>query len=207
MSRPQKVALQRCFLLGSVPRGVEDAAPYKREMRFFDTLTKIAALRPARQFLFQLSPVISQLAPSAAITARRTAADTASGRPKPESTSPSAPCRMFSVERQSRIKEKYSANCNNKLSIQLVRGECFQQRGFARAVAAQKSINMPRFQRQRHIPQCFRAAVAFAQILCAQCFHVVSPFFLAACSSMAASSVPVRPRLDASATSGRINCS
>ena len=38
MSRPQKVALQRRFLHGNVPRGVEDAAPYKCEMRFFDTL-------------------------------------------------------------------------------------------------------------------------------------------------------------------------
>ena len=41
MSRPQKVALQRCFLFGNAPRGVEDAAPYKRKMMFFDTLTKM----------------------------------------------------------------------------------------------------------------------------------------------------------------------
>ena len=41
MSRPQKVDLQRCFLHGNVPRGVEDDAPYKREMRFFDTLKRI----------------------------------------------------------------------------------------------------------------------------------------------------------------------
>ena len=40
MSRPQKVALQRRFLHGNVPRGVEDAAPYKCEMKFFDTLTQ-----------------------------------------------------------------------------------------------------------------------------------------------------------------------
>ena len=39
MSRPQKVALQQCFLFGNAPRGVEDAAPYKRKMRFFDTLS------------------------------------------------------------------------------------------------------------------------------------------------------------------------
>ena len=39
MSRPKKVALQRCFLLGSVPRGVEDAAPYKCKCGFFDKLT------------------------------------------------------------------------------------------------------------------------------------------------------------------------
>ena len=38
MSRPQKVALQRCFLFGSVQRGVEDAAPYKCKLRFFDKL-------------------------------------------------------------------------------------------------------------------------------------------------------------------------
>ena len=38
MSRPQKVALQRCFLFGNASRGVEDAAPYKRELRFFDKL-------------------------------------------------------------------------------------------------------------------------------------------------------------------------
>ena len=31
MSRPQKVPLQRCFLFGSVPRGVGDAAPYKHK--------------------------------------------------------------------------------------------------------------------------------------------------------------------------------
>ena len=41
MSRPQKAALQRCFLFGSLTRGVEDAAPYKRELRFFDTLPGI----------------------------------------------------------------------------------------------------------------------------------------------------------------------
>ena len=41
MSRPQKVALQRCFLFGSVPRGVEDAAPYIRKLRFFDTLRSV----------------------------------------------------------------------------------------------------------------------------------------------------------------------
>ena len=38
MSRPQKVALLRCFLLGNASRGVEDAAPYKRKLRFFDKL-------------------------------------------------------------------------------------------------------------------------------------------------------------------------
>ena len=43
MPRPQKVALQRCFLFGSVPRGVEDAAPYKCKCRFFDKL-----MRPRR---------------------------------------------------------------------------------------------------------------------------------------------------------------
>ena len=45
MSRPQKVALQRCFLFGNAPRGVEDAAPYKRKMRFFDTLSIPGSLR------------------------------------------------------------------------------------------------------------------------------------------------------------------
>ncbi len=38
MPRPRKVALQRCFLFGSVLRGVEDTAPYKRKYRFFDKL-------------------------------------------------------------------------------------------------------------------------------------------------------------------------
>ena len=39
LPRPRKVTLQRCFLFGNAPRGVEDAAPYKRKMRFFDTLS------------------------------------------------------------------------------------------------------------------------------------------------------------------------
>ena len=38
MSRPRKAALQRCLLYGNVPRGVEDAAPYKCKCRFFDKL-------------------------------------------------------------------------------------------------------------------------------------------------------------------------
>ena len=38
LSRPQKVALQQCLLCGNVPRGVEDAAPYKYICRFFDRL-------------------------------------------------------------------------------------------------------------------------------------------------------------------------
>ena len=38
MSRPQKVALQRCFLFGSEQWGVEDAAPYKCKCRFINKL-------------------------------------------------------------------------------------------------------------------------------------------------------------------------
>ena len=38
MSRPKKVALQRCLLFGNAPRGVEDAAPYNRKLWFFDNL-------------------------------------------------------------------------------------------------------------------------------------------------------------------------
>ena len=49
MSRPQKAALQRCLLYGNVPRGVEDAAPYKCEMKFFDTLGS-PCLRPGGTF-------------------------------------------------------------------------------------------------------------------------------------------------------------
>ena len=44
MSRPQKMSLQRCFLLGNASRGVEDAAPYKRKLRFFDKLERLRAL-------------------------------------------------------------------------------------------------------------------------------------------------------------------
>ena len=61
MSRPQKVALQRCFLFGSVQRGVEDAAPYKRKLRFFDKLTFPARLR--REF-FCAAVRISPAGPS-----------------------------------------------------------------------------------------------------------------------------------------------
>ena len=54
MSRPQKVALQRCFLFGSAPRGVEDAAPYKWKCRFFN---KLKALRhPPEGFAGSISP-------------------------------------------------------------------------------------------------------------------------------------------------------
>ena len=49
MPRPQKVALQRCLLYSSVLRGVEDAAPYKRKLRFFDKLSHADA------WLFSLS--------------------------------------------------------------------------------------------------------------------------------------------------------
>ena len=49
MSRPKKVSLQRCFLQDGAPRGVEDAAPYKRELRFFDTLSPAAQLRGKKQ--------------------------------------------------------------------------------------------------------------------------------------------------------------
>ena len=41
MSRLQKATLQRRFVLGSVPRGVEGAAPYKSKLRFFDMMKKI----------------------------------------------------------------------------------------------------------------------------------------------------------------------
>ena len=40
MSRPQKVALQRCLLYGNAQRGVEDAAPYKCACWFFDKLKR-----------------------------------------------------------------------------------------------------------------------------------------------------------------------
>ena len=45
MSRPKNVALQRCFLFGSVPRGVEDAAPYSCKCSFFDKLRPRRNLR------------------------------------------------------------------------------------------------------------------------------------------------------------------
>ena len=44
MSRPQKMPLQRCFLLGKASRGVEDAAPYKCKFGFFDKLERPRAL-------------------------------------------------------------------------------------------------------------------------------------------------------------------
>ena len=50
MSRPQKVALQRGFLFGSVPRGVEDAAPYKCKYKFFDKLKNCPPVRAGGQF-------------------------------------------------------------------------------------------------------------------------------------------------------------
>ena len=49
MSRPQKVSLQRCFLFGNAPRGVEDAAPYKCKYRFFD---KLKVRRPEGRRIF-----------------------------------------------------------------------------------------------------------------------------------------------------------
>ena len=52
MTPPRSITLQRCLWLGNVPRGVEDAAPpYKRKLRFFDTLTA-AAQKPVLQRLF-----------------------------------------------------------------------------------------------------------------------------------------------------------
>ncbi len=48
MSRPQKMPLQRCFLLGNASRGVEDAAPYKRKLSFFDKLRPAPRRAPVR---------------------------------------------------------------------------------------------------------------------------------------------------------------
>ena len=61
MSRPQKVDLQRCFLHGNVPRGVEDAAPYKWKCRFFDKLSGPSLRRGRLYFTQYCTPQRSKL--------------------------------------------------------------------------------------------------------------------------------------------------
>ena len=51
--RPKAYYAITMFLFGGVPRGVEDAAPYKRKMKFFDTLR--AALRGGPLFYSKTS--------------------------------------------------------------------------------------------------------------------------------------------------------
>ena len=83
-------------------------------------------------------------------------------------------------------------------------GEDAQQRGFARAVAADEAVNFPRLHRQVQVPQDVILAVGFVQAggLQYRAVHSDAPSPMA-CSTIASSSPRSRPRERPSRTMGR----